>query len=69
MPMDNDRDRELIGQVDALLGKHGRGFENADDRNVPVLTELVVAPDWKSESVLAMPPPLPSPMPSSTVGA
>ncbi len=60
MPMDNDRDRALVGQVDALLGKHGRGFENADDRNVPVLTELVVAPVWKSDSLPATPPPLPS---------
>ena len=49
-----------------MLGKHGRGFENADDRNVPVLTELVVAPVWKTDSVSATPPPLRSPMPSST---
>ena len=41
-----DRDRELAGQVDALLGRHGRTGENTDDRNVPVLTELVQAPDW-----------------------
>ncbi len=60
MPMDSDRNRELVGQVDALLGKHGRNSGHADDRNVPVLTELVVAPVWKSDSVLAMPPPLPS---------
>ena len=59
--MDSDRDRALLGQVDALLGKHGRGFENADDRNVPVLTELVVAPEWKSDAVAATPPPLPLP--------
>lgn len=60
--MDNDRDRELVGQVDALLGKHGRGFENADDRNVPVLTELLDAPEWKSDSATATPPPLPLPI-------
>ena len=60
--MDNDRDRALVGQVDALLGKHGRGFENADDRNVPVLTELLDAPEWKSDSATATPPPLPLPI-------
>ena len=48
-----DRDRELAGQVDALLGRHGRTGENTDDRNVPLLTELVQAPDW-----IPAPPPI-----------
>ena len=42
-----DKDQELAGRVDALLSKHGRASENTDDRNVPVLTDLVVAPDWQ----------------------
>ena len=48
-----DRDRELAGQVDALLGRHGHTGENTDDRNVPLLTELVQAPDW-----IPAPPPI-----------
>ena len=42
-----DKDLELAGQVDALLGRHGRAVEPIDDRNVPLLTDLVEAPDWK----------------------
>ncbi len=42
-----DKDLELAGQVDALLGRHGRAVETIDDRNVPLLTDLVEAPDWK----------------------
>ena len=53
-----DRDRELAGQVDALLGRHTRTGENTDDRNVPLLTDLVVAPDWAPEIALASVSPL-----------
>ena len=45
-----DKDRELAGQVDALLGRHGRTGENTDDRNVPILTDLHDAPDWNPDS-------------------
>ena len=41
-----DKEHELAGQVDALLSKHGRTGENTDDRNVPLLTDLVEAPAW-----------------------
>ncbi len=47
--MDSDRDRELVGKVDALLGRHAaahRTAETVDDRNVPVLTEVISAPEW-----------------------
>ena len=56
-----DKDRELAGQVDALLGRHGRAGEHADDRNVPILTELVDAPNWS--------PSLPLTSMSTTVAA
>jgi hypothetical protein len=45
--MDKDYDRELTEQIDALLGKPPRTGENTEDRNVPVLTEIFVAPAWK----------------------
>ena len=41
-----DKDQELAGRVDALLSRHGRANEVTEDRNVPLLTDLVVAPDW-----------------------
>lgn len=41
-----DKERELADRVDALLSRHGRHSENSDDRNVPVLTDLIAAPDW-----------------------
>lgn len=47
-----DKDRELAGKVDALLGKHStvpRPADAVDDRNVPVLTELINAPTWEPE--------------------
>ena len=49
-----DKERELAGKVDALLGKHStmpRPADAVDDRNVPVLTEVVSAPRWEPESV------------------
>ncbi len=49
-----DKDRELAGKVDALLGKHStvpRPADAMDDRNVPVLTEVVHAPNWAPEPV------------------
>ncbi len=50
-----DKDLELAGQVDALLGRHGRTVDPADDRNVPVLTELVEAPHWTPDVQLPTP--------------
>ena len=44
--MDNDRDRELAGKVDALIGKHGAPN---DDRNIPVLTDVVAGPAWRPQ--------------------
>lgn len=44
-----DNERELAGKVDALLGKHStvpRPADVVDDRNVPLLTEVVNAPHW-----------------------
>jgi hypothetical protein len=60
-----DQEKDLAGKVDALLGKHGvapgaAGRRSADqpmfgveDRNIPILTEVVEAPSWS-------PPPPPS---------
>ncbi len=47
--MDHDKENaeKLAGKVDALVGK--RSFE-ADDRNIPVLTDLVGAPEWAPEA-------------------
>jgi len=44
-----DNDHELAGKVDALLGKHGFGSA-PDDRNIPVLTEVIEAPAWDAEA-------------------
>ena len=44
--MENERDRELAGKVDALIGKHG---VSNDDRNIPVLTDVVAGPAWHPE--------------------
>lgn len=44
-----DQDRELASKVDALVGRHStvkRPGDHVDDRNVPVLTEIVNAPEW-----------------------
>ena len=52
--MGGDRERELAGKVDALMGRHStspRPGDAVDDRNVPVLTEVMHAPDWKPEPV------------------
>ncbi len=49
-----DKDRELAGKVDALLGRHStspRPADAIDDRNVPVLTELINAPSWEPAPV------------------
>ncbi|MBL8522276.1 MAG: hypothetical protein JNN20_01170 [Betaproteobacteria bacterium] len=49
-----DKDRELAGKVDALLGRHStspRPADTIDDRNVPVLTELINAPTWEPAPV------------------
>lgn len=42
-------DRELLSKVDALVGRHStvkRAGDSVDERNIPVLTELVSAPEW-----------------------
>ncbi len=41
-----DKERELADKVDALIGKPG-SESRTDGRNVPVLTELVEAPEWQ----------------------
>ena len=49
-----DNERELADKVDALLGRHStvpRPADAVDDRNVPVLTEVVNAPSWEPEPV------------------
>ena len=49
-----DKEHELAGKVDALMGKHStmpRPADALDDRNVPVLTELVSAPQWEPAPV------------------
>ena len=51
---DVDNERELADKVDALLGKHStmpRPADAIDDRNVPLLTEVVNAPHWVPEPV------------------
>lgn len=45
--MDNEWDRDLAGKVDALIGKHGAPN---DDRNIPVLTDLVAGPVWQPQA-------------------
>ncbi len=47
--MDQDKETadKLAGKVDALVGK---GSFDADDRNIPVLTDLVGAPEWVPEA-------------------
>lgn len=45
--MSIDKDHELAGKVDALLKRHGAEPALADDRNIPVLSEIVSAPDWQ----------------------
>lgn len=49
-----DNERELAGKVDALLGKHStvpRPADVVDDRNVPLLTEVIHAPHWEPAPV------------------
>ncbi|MBL8521712.1 MAG: hypothetical protein JNK75_13735 [Betaproteobacteria bacterium] len=44
-----DPERELASKVDALVGRHStvkRPGDQVDDRNVPVLTDMVSAPEW-----------------------
>ncbi len=42
------RDHELAGKVDALIAKRTAA---ADDRNIPVLTDVVDGPEWKIDTV------------------
>lgn len=44
---DDTRSRALASKVDALVGRHQ---PVADERNIPVLTDLVDAPAWSPES-------------------
>ena len=47
--MDNeDRTDVLAGKVDALVAKRNVINDGADQRNIPVLTDLVDAPSWPS---------------------
>jgi len=42
--IDDDKKKDaLTEQVDALIGKHNVA---PDERNIPVLTDLIDAPDW-----------------------
>ena len=45
--MSIDKDQELASKVDALLKRHAAEPAPADDRNIPVLSEIVSAPEWK----------------------
>lgn len=45
-----DKERELAGKVDALIGKRGAAPPVADDRNIPVLTDVVEAPAWPRQA-------------------
>lgn len=40
----NENDNPLASQVDRLLSKHQ---VKPDDRNIPVLTDLIAAPEWQ----------------------
>lgn len=43
MDRDDDKSQELANKVDTLVGKLGVA---TDARNIPVLTDLVAAPQW-----------------------
>ena len=56
--MDNDHNfpEKLADKVDALIGRHGLGGESgnpqtdkADDRNIPLLTDVIAAPKWSAD--------------------
>ncbi|MDX2220125.1 MAG: hypothetical protein SF172_13990 [Burkholderiales bacterium] len=48
-----DKSLDALGsKVDALLKRHASGTE---DRNIPVLSEIVRAPDWKPVTPVALP--------------
>ena len=59
MGIDDHSPDDLAGKVDALLGKHGAGIAGGaaprrpgdamltpDDRNIPLLTDIINAPAW-----------------------
>lgn len=49
--MDNeDRTDVLASKVDALVTKHNVAGVGADQRNIPVLTDLVDAPAWQPDA-------------------
>ncbi len=48
MDQDKKTAQELAGKVDALVGKRNH---QSDERNIPVLTDLVVAPPWPAQQV------------------
>jgi hypothetical protein len=47
---DNKPEDQLTAQVDALIGKHNIAV---DERNIPVLTDLIDAPDWAPAPAVA----------------
>jgi hypothetical protein len=56
MGIDDHNPDDLTSKVDALLGKHGHGAPSQrrpgdamltpDDRNIPLLTDIIDAPSW-----------------------
>jgi hypothetical protein len=59
-----DRTDVLAGKVDALVAKRNVVNDGADQRNIPVLTDLVDAPSWPSTAS-----PTASPEPGDAVGS
>ena len=47
--MSIDEELELSDKVDALLKRHAPAALSVDDRNIPLLSEIVHAPEWKPE--------------------
>ncbi|HEX4859272.1 MAG TPA: hypothetical protein VFV17_09645 [Usitatibacteraceae bacterium] len=48
--MSADSKHDLAGKVDALVGRYGataKPGDSVDDRNIPVLTEIIAAPEWE----------------------
>ena len=71
MAIDDHNPDDLASKVDALLGKHGAGPGMAagatprrpgdamltpDDRNIPLLTDIIDAPAWSEPSAPHHPP-------------
>jgi hypothetical protein len=67
MGIDDHNPDDLASKVDALLGKHGAGTGAAprrpgdamltpDDRNIPLLTDIIDAPAWPEPHALSNAP-------------